>query len=406
MKYIKKINNIFLIIVMMIVTLFVPIKSDRVEAKTLRDLKNELSSKESEYRESKDKQRLTEGEINDRKSSIKAINDEISNINQEMLSLTAEIEKLNEDIKIKEKQIKEILNYYQLSNGESAYLEYVFNAVSFTDFIYRLAIAEQLTDYNDSLIDEYNATIKRNEEKKVELSNKTVSLNKKQEDLASELVKLQDQLSEVLEENVSIEDEIKALRDYVDTYENKYKCGLDEDISTCGRDKLPPGTKFYRPVVSGVITAGFGWYYPWGYAMWHYGMDFGGTGHGASVYSVADGKVAAIMYRTSCGGNMVFIHHIVNGATYTSGYFHLASVNVNVGDIVTPSSVIGYVGGTSAEWWDSCSTGAHLHLQMAYGLYMQDYTSWSYYSSKSFDPRLVINLPGEGAWFSGRDTRY
>ena len=404
MKYIKKISNILLIIVMLSVTLFVP--SNRVEAKTLRDLKEELYRKENEYEASRDKQRMTESEINDKKASISAINDEISNINQEMLDLTAEIEKLTEEIKIKEKQIKEILNYYQLSNGESAYLEYVFNAVSFTDFIYRLAIAEQLSNYNDKLIDEYNATIKKNEEKKIELSNKTVALQKKQEELAKELVKLQDQLSDVLEETVSIEDEIEALRDYVDTYENKYQCGLDEDISVCGRDKLPPGTKFYRPVVSGVISANFGWYYPWGYAQWHYGMDFAGTGHGANVYAVADGKVATIMYRSSCGGNMVFIHHIVNGQTYTSGYFHLASVNVSVGDVVTANTVIGYVGGSSAEWWDSCSTGAHLHLQMAYGLYMQDYTAWSYYSSKSFDPRLVINLPAEGVWFSGRDTRY
>lgn len=407
LKFFKKISCLILIFIMLLVNFFIPSNMEVAEAKTLRDLKEELKAKQEEYENSKNQKELTESEIANIKKNIDAINTEISNIQKEMLDLTNEIEVLNEEIIAKEKEIKSIINYYQLSNGESAYLEYIFNAVDFTDFIYRLAIAEQLSDYNDRLIDEYNSKIKENEEKKKELSEKTVSLNKKQETLQVELKSLRGNLDAIVEENMSIEDEIKVLEEYIDTYQNKYKCGLDEDINVCGRDKLPPGTKFYRPVVSGTVSAHFGWYSPWGSSTWHYGTDFAGTGHGANVYSVAAGKVAAIVNRASCGGNMVYIQHVINGVRYTSGYFHLSHVNVRVGDTVTQNTVIGGVGGSpSIEWWDRCSTGVHLHLQIAYGLYLEDYYSYSGFEAKSIDPRLVINLPSVGVWFSSRDVKY
>lgn len=407
MKYLKKISYIFLILVMLVVNFFAPKNLENIEAKTVRDLKAELEAKEKEYEESTAQKKLTESEIASKKASIAAINDEISNIHTEMLELTEEIEDLNEEIIEKEKEIKAIMNYYQLSNGESAYLEYIFNAVDFTDFIYRLAIAEQLSNYNDKLIDEYNDKIKQNEKKKIELDEKTVSLQDKQKTLQSQMKSLQGNLDSILEESISIEEEIRMLKEYIDVYQNKYKCGLDEDINVCGRDKLPPDTKFYRPVVSGSISAHFGWYSPWGNSTWHYGTDFAGTGHGAPVYSAANGKVAGIMWRWSCGGNMVLIHHMINGQKYTTGYFHLATVNVSVGDTVTKDTVIGTVGGNpSIEYWDECSTGTHLHFQMSYGLYLDEYTNWYTYESKSFDARLVMNLPSTGVWFSSRDTKF
>lgn len=407
MKSLKKISYLFLILVLLCVNFFIPLKKDEVNAKTLRDLKEELEIKQKEYYDSQNQKELTEVEINNIKKNIDAINTEINNIQIEMLNLTNEINVLNDEIIEKEEEIKSIMNYYQLANGESAYLEYIFSASTFTDFIYRFAIAEQLSNYNDKLIDEYNSKIKENEKNKKDLEEKTIALNEKQSSLQIELKSLRGNLDKIVEENMSIEDEIKVLKEYIDTYQNKYKCGLDEDIEDCGRNKLPPGTKFYRPVVSGTVSAHFGWYSPWGTSTWHYGTDFAGTGHGANVYSVASGKVAAIVNRANCGGNMVYIQHLVNGTRYTSGYFHLSHVNVRVGDTVTTDTVIGGVGGNpSIEWWDRCSTGTHLHLQIAYGLYLEDYYSYSGFESKSIDPRLVINLPGVGVWFSKRDTKY
>ena len=286
-------------------------------------------------------------------------------------------------------------------------MEYVFEAVDFTDFIYRMAIAEQLSKYNDQLVEEFHATIKENEQKKKDLDAKTVTLNEKQKKLESELSSLGSQLGEIMDENVSIEDDIKSVKKMINTYENVYNCGLDEDLNTCGRGKLPPDTAFYRPVKSGKVSANYGTYYPWGKPQQHYGMDISQTGHGAPVYSMANGRVAYITERSSCGGNMVYIHHNVNGNLYTTGYFHLSHINVSVGDTVTTETVIGGVGGNSSyEWWDGCSTGTHLHIQFAYGNTPAGLGFYTKFTAKHFNPRNVLNLPSEGSWFYDRTTKY
>lgn len=407
MKYVKKVSFIILILIMLLVNFYVPFKSNKVHAQTLRDLKNELAEKEKNLSNAQERKKYTQDQITAKKASIDSINNEIISIQEETVSLTEEIEKLNEEIIEKEKEIKEIINYYQISNSESAYLEYIFNAKDFTDFIYRLAVAEQLSKYNDKLVDEYNAKIKENEQKKLDLAAKQVSLNEKQNKLQDELESLGSQLGEILDENVSIEDDIKSMKKLINTYENVYGCSLDQDVNSCGLGKLPPGTAFYRPVESGKVSANYGIYYPWGYASMHYGMDISSTGHGAPVYSMADGKVAFITYKSSCGGNMVYIWHNVNGQSYTTGYFHLGSVNVEVGQTVTTNTVIGTVGGNSRyETWDTCSTGTHLHIQFSYTNIPQGTGFYTKFTAKAFNPRNVLNLPREGAFFSDRVSKY
>lgn len=406
-KILSNFIRLSLVLIVICVTLTVPNSHEEVQAKTLRDLKNELAEKEKELANAQNEKKLTQQQIDSKKKGISDINVEIANIYKELDNLTKEIDQLGVEIVEKEQEIKDIMNYYQLSTGESAYLEYIFNAADYTDFIYRMAIAEQLSDYNDKLVDEYNSKIKENEQKKKDLSSKTVELNDKQKQLEKELDSLGTQLGEIMDENVTIEDDIKSVKSLINTYENVYKCELDEDISTCGRGKLPAGTAFFRPVISGVVSANYGIYYPWGYAMQHYGMDIAGTGHGANVYSVADGRVAYITERSSCGGNMLYIHHNVNGKAYTSGYFHLATINVKVGDTVTTNTVIGTVGGNSAyEWWDDCSTGTHLHLQLSTTNIKEGLGFYTRFNAKHFNPRNVINFPSEGSSFKDRITKY
>ena len=113
-----------------------------------------------------------------------------------------------------------------------------------------------------------------------------------------------------------------------------------------------------------------------------------------------------MVYRGSCGGNQVYINHIINGQRYTTLYAHLASYTVSIGQTVTKDTIIGYVGGNPGiEWWDGCSTGTHVHLQISSGWY-PSLMSWSGFSNNSFDPRRVINIPAKGTWFSNRYAQY
>lgn len=402
----KKVTYMLIALTLVITTFAFPLSTGNVQAKTLRQLKQELANKEAEYNSNKKKQQMTQAEITASKNRIAEINKEVAQIQTDIENLQKEIETLNVEIEEKKEEIKKIMNYYQLSNGENAYLEYVFNAADFTDFIYRMAIAEQLSKYNDKLVDEFTEKIAENERKTKELDSKTVSLNEKREEIQVHLKKLNSELSAISETAVSIEDEIKSMKANINIYQNEYGCELDEDVNSCGASVLPISTAFYRPVVSGVVSANFGYYNPFGYSAFHYGIDFAGMPHGTSVYAIGSGTVGAITHRGSCGGNQVFVNHIYNGKQYTSLYAHLASYTVRVGQTVNKDTVIGYVGGNPAiEWWDGCSTGTHMHLQLGSGWYPM--ISWTQYQNyNAFDPRQLVNIPAKGVWFNNRYSRY
>jgi murein DD-endopeptidase MepM/ murein hydrolase activator NlpD len=331
-----------------------------------------------------------------------------------MANLNAEITKLESQIDAKDAEIKRIVNYVEISNGENQYLEYLMGAKDFKDFIYRAAVAEQLSGYNDSLIKEYTNLVTQDNQKKKDLTDKQATLQSKQEKLAADLESLKSEVKHLQEISLSLSDEIKMQKEVIQVYLDR-GCSLDQDIKTCGRETLPTTTAFYRPLASGYVTSEFsarcytsssGQYT----CDYHEGIDFSNPDNGwQPVYAIGTGLVVAVWPRYWCGGNMVFVQHkMSDGSTYTSLYAHLRQINVSVGDIVTRDTVIGIMGGNpSSEYWDSCSTGPHIHLQIAYGLYMTDYTSWSTFTAKSFNPRSIINVPdGQYNWFYDRISKY
>ena len=318
-----------------------------------------------------------------------------------------------------QKEIKSIMNYYQLSSSNSLYLEYIFNASSYTDFIYRMAVSEQLSVYRKKTIDKYNKLIDENNKKIEELAAKKVSLNKLESELESELKKLGDELSSISEASLTIEEEIEGLKKDVKLYEEKYKCSNNEDLNVCQTRYINQQNQnnnsssgsgainwdksgIYRPVTSARINANYGYSSIYG-STYHYGIDIG-VSHGTPVYSISVGFVSKITYKASCGGNMLYISYTTpDGQRYTAGYFHLSSINVSEGDLVNPNTIIAYSGGAPwIETWDRCSTGPHLHLQMGTGHFGADYFWYSNFQARSFDPRQLIIFPSVGSYFNGR----
>ena len=173
MKFIKNITYIILAVVLLGSQVVIPDFIEEAQAESLKDLRAELATLEKEYNDKQHEKEVTEAEIAAAKKEVDRISIEQEEIEQEIKDITAEMETLKQQIEDKNEQIKEIIAYYQLSaTGSDAYLEYVFTATDFTDFIYRMAIAEQLSDYNDKLISDYEDLILQNEKKKEELSNK------------------------------------------------------------------------------------------------------------------------------------------------------------------------------------------------------------------------------------------
>jgi len=107
------------------------------EAKTLQDLYDQLAKLEADYNANKNSKAMTQDELN-------KINNEITSINNKMTQIRNDIAKAEEDIKTSEKNIEEkkietdgFLQFLQMTNGGNIYIEYIFNAESYTDFIYQ-----------------------------------------------------------------------------------------------------------------------------------------------------------------------------------------------------------------------------------------------------------------------------
>lgn len=388
------------LIIFMLAMLFFPLTaSANNDDKTLQDLIDELNVLRDNLDRVKNEKSQTEDEIRQTQANISKINREIMEMDKNIEDLTEEIAQLELDIREKDDEMKRVINQHQLSNGNNAYVEYVVGASTVTDFIFRLAIVEQISEYNKNMIDTMNNMIDESNRKTEELESKKIASKNKRASLYSEQIKLGRRSEELNDHEMSLADEISDARKTIENYEKYFNCKPHQKLKDC--TKFPLDVSFVRPLEKGFITSDFGWrVHPvsGGYRF-HSGIDIGGNSVGTNVYATANGRVVLVGYNR-CGGNYVILQHSVNGKYYASRYLHLSRVDVKTGQEVRRETSIGGIGGANLSI-DICSTGAHLHFDIAQGVYGQDFISFSS-TGPVLNPRNVVNLPSLRSWFYGR----
>ncbi len=357
------------------------ISMPRVEAKTLNDMYSELSKLEAQKKENENNKKMTQTEIDALDENITKIYKSIQTTIAEKAKAEENIVKSKEKIVEKNEESKALLKYLQTSTGSEAYLDYIFDAEDYTDFIYRYSIVSQLSEYNGKIMNELEELIKTLEQSKIDLANKTTKLEKERSELSKQKYKLSSQIGQFDESANDINEDIRDLKKEIDYYKNTLKCSDTIQLSECA--KIPYAVGFKYPLVSSSVTSMYGdrcyWLNGKYKCDFHTGIDFGAS-EGTAVYAAAAGKVARIIWYNSCGGNKVYIYHTVNGKNYTTYYGHLFSINVSVGDIVYDTTMIGKSGGRSTAskngGYDTCTTGAHLHFGIASGHNASSFNSY------------------------------
>jgi len=405
MKKVRRIITVFLLFFSMF---FV---CNTASAKTLGDLKKELQGIKNEQAEMKANAEKVAQKIAKLKDEMAEIARNIVNIQKEQKQKEQEIKELEDKIESTEGKIKELVSFYQISGNENFYLKYLFGAESFTDFIYRFSVIEQLTKRSDELVDEMNDLIAENNQKIKELDTKQAELDKLNNEATAKLNTLGNEKDSIIEEAESYDSQINSLTKEIKDYE-KDGCKDYQSLEACTKSGVPQSYNgFISPLRKGVITDNFGMRYLPGMGGWNYhsGIDIGGNSEGTPIKAAAAGRVSrVILYPSSgweaysCGGQQVFINHIVSGKYYTTVYKHLLTVNVKKGEIVSQGQVIGTQGGGRTSSYDGCTFGTHLHLSVATGHYY-GIGSNSYSSSITphlIEPRNIINYPAYGKWFS------
>ena len=386
-----------------IIGLVILINPVKTEAKTLQDLYNQLAKLQSQYNANQNNRNMTEGELNRVNNEINNINYTIEKTRKEIIQAEKDIEDSKEKIEDKKLETDGFIQFLQVSNGGNIYLEYLFDAENYTDFIYRYEVVKQLTNYNSDLIDELEQLIKDLQKKEKDLAAKQVTLENNRKELTKKVTTLSTSLASFREEGVDIVKDIEDMKKQIKIFED-LGCSKDQDLDSCTGQVNAYGWRY--PLAKGCVTSeytGYATRTDWSGGGGHFGIDLDCVGEGTKVYAAAAGVIRRIT-RYSCGGNAVYIAHRVNGRNYTSVYMHLLSVDggMYVGKVVTDSTVIGYVGGYSTSvshgGYDYCTTGTHLHFGIAEGDSTYSFNPYSINPRELFAfPKLVYS---GGGYFS------
>ena len=367
----KNKKKIVVLILLLTITMIIP---ENTKAVTLREYENAVEKYTKELQEKEAKIAKGKEEIAQVKQNIANITKQIEDAENEIAKLQAEIEESNREIEKKDKESKKIIEYYQIENGNNAYLEYVFGATSITDMIYRMSVAEQLTEYNDGIMKELRRLIDENTKKKAELAQKEEELKDLKTKLEAEKERIEKEVSGVEGTVPSTKGQIALYQQRVDYYKSKgcksddvigVTCDIPPKVTPSGGGSVTPGAiiganGFRFPVNGGRISWGYG-------SGGHKGVDIT-RGCGTPIYAVAPGTV---YYRGNTldnyGAYMVLVVHNVNGRLVFSQYAHVQpNIPVSVGQFVDTNTVVAYMGSTGY------STGCHLHLEMS------QYYGWAY----------------------------
>lgn len=397
-RVLKKILFLLLIVTLIPANVFAASK-----ARTLGELKNELADLKRQQSANQQKQNATKGEINSAKANVSNKQTEIIDNQQKVQDAIAESQRLEQEIADGKIDLEKMVKSYQLAKVDNIYLEYVFKATSYEDLVYRMSVIEQLMDYQEKTITSYKNKIAYNEQLKVDLEQREVLLNQQIDSLAKDIKSLNNKLSSYMDVSLDIKDEISSTNELIKYYQN-IGCKDNQNLDEC--TNMLGDTGWLRPLTKATTTSYFGYRVSpttGKSGEFHSGIDLAGNKEGTNVYAAANGMVGKIIRKYSCGGNMVYIFHTINGKLYTTAYLHLLDINVTTGQRVTNQTVIGHVGGgKGTKAWEKCSTGAHLHFSLATGWYGSTYTSSSKWKANLMDPKPVFKFPNKGSYFYSR----
>jgi len=313
---------------------------------------------------------------------------------QEIEIITEEIDLYTKLVALKEDELKaaESVQEEQAShfrnrvrameeNGPLSYVNILFTATSFSDFLSRIDFINEIMQYDSQLERNYIAATENVAElkadfegvkaeaeiKKTELLDKKAGLEREIEaaftmirEIESDIETYRAEIEANEAAELEVQAEIDAMVAELARLEAEAKKAAEQSGSTWNAAAAVGSTGSYIwPLPSNTyVSSGFGnRLHPiFQEYRFHAGIDVGGTA-GSAIVAI-DGGVVTVASPSPSYGNYVVIDH---GNGNSSLYAHMTNYIVSVGQKVSQGETIGYVGSTG---W---STGPHLHFEIRAG---------------------------------------
>lgn len=299
--------------------------------------------------------RRIQGELDSAQDEFESINDQLENTEEQIQSntelatrLTA---KMQSQTKVLHRRIRDIYK-----NGQVNYVDVLFGAKDFNDFVSRMDILKRILAYDNALIQSTKADRQELEKAKAQLESdrlKIIDLRKqaavKRDQVAGRRQERQGVLNAATYEREMAE---RAYRELIET--SKQIETMIRRIQS-GEKNIGGSTGTMVWPAEGEITSPFGWrVHPiFGTQRLHTGIDIGADYGDAT--RAADGGVVIHSDWMGGYGNAVIIDH---GNGISTLYAHNSQLLVSEGQTVAKGQTVARVGSTGY------STGPHLHFEV------------------------------------------
>lgn len=397
-------------------------------ANEINKAKEEKTNLEKKKEETELRLKELEKEKNDILNYIEKLDKELSKLTEEIDLLNNQIGATNEELEtakaelivakemeenqydIMKKRIK-----YMYENGDTAYLNLILQADNLADILNQVEYTAKITEYDNSLLDNYTKLKEEVIEKEKVIEEKLQTLNALKEEVEyeqetvahlaeeknKELVKYDESIKETKELSEEVSSKIEAQEDLIEQLleaerkrieaerkareaeqkrleeerrrkeaeQNKQNTN-NQASSGSSTNKEVEGDYIWPVPASGRITSYFGYRSQptAGASTYHKGIDIGAP-TGTKIIAAKSGSVVTASYQVAAG-NYIMLSH---GDGSFSVYMHCSKLLVSVGDYVNQGEEIALIGSTGV------STGPHLHFGISVdGSYVDplDYVSY------------------------------
>ena len=322
-----------------------------------------------------DKKNAVDQEISLLHSQIININEQLRVYGQMIADAQERLEDSNQRLKELNQQYKERIRAME-EEGEITYWQVIFESSSFTDFLDRMNIVDEIAAADTQrLLDLQvaSANVEENQriltEEMLDLQDTREQLSESEEilkekrtesdDILRDLIAKQSEFQVLLDESEALQNEL--MNEIAQKQKELQAAQYKEELAKMAlKGQNPPSNATWIEPVSGyTISSPFGNRKSptAGASTYHQGVDMA-CPSGTPIYATRAGTVTVASYQAGGAGYYVSINH---GDGFASIYMHMTRYVVSKGQSVTQGQLIGYVGSTGI------STGPHLHFGISYG---------------------------------------
>jgi murein DD-endopeptidase MepM/ murein hydrolase activator NlpD len=312
----------------------------------LRKLRNQETSLSSQMQDLDTRAADLQQSLNELTRDLKARQQELEALRTRLAELEAELQKRREMV------ANRVTTIYM--QGELTYLDLLFNAENFREFINRMFYLNLIFEKDEEL---YNGVM----ETKQEVAASKLQVESTIAAIAADRDQLQQQsleIKRVRDEKTALlravsQDKELAERQMRELEEQSRQIEAELRNLKGGYSGVWKG-RFMKPV-NGRITSPYGWrIHPLTTRrQFHTGIDIAAP-YGTPIKAGGDGKVVSAGWRGGYG-NTVIIDH---GGRVATLYAHCSRFAVSAGTVVRQGQTIAYIGSTGT------STGNHVHFEV------------------------------------------